>query len=167
MAEQTSYESKPSCKVVIVWLFTRLLLYLVIYGLILGFFFLRNDFNFGWDGSSILFIIIGLIIIIFFYLILLWKTYSYKITDKGIYFKGGIIVRKQKFVPFFKITNVETTQNIIEQILGISKLGFQTAGTGGQPIPEIVFEGLEEIEKPKQLVYRLIEKTKKSSKYDE
>ena len=130
-------------------------------------FFLRTGFSFGWFGRSIVSIIIGLVVIIFLYLIFLWKTYSYKVTDKGIYFKGRIIVRKQKFVPFFKITNVETTQNIIEQMLGINKLGFQTAGTGGQPKPEIVFEGLEDIEKPKQLVYQLIEKTKKSSKSDE
>lgn len=147
------------------------MLYLLIYGFILGFVFFRAG-TAGFSlfeniGTTIIFIIIGLILIIFIYLVFLWKTYSYKVTDRGIYFKGGIIVRKQKFVPFFKITNVETTQNIIEQMLGINKLGFQTAGTGGRPTPEIVFEGLEDVEKPKQLVYQLIEKAKKSSKYDE
>lgn len=167
MAEQTYYESKPSGKVVISWLFTKLLLYLLIYGFAFGYVFFRTEFDFGWFSRSFLSIIIGLIVIIFLYLIFLWKTYSYKVTDKGIYFKGGIIVRKQKFVPFFKVTNVETSQNIIEQMLGINKIGFQTAGAGGQPKPEIMFEGLEEIEKPKQLIYQLIEKTKKSSKYDE
>ena len=49
-------------------------------------------------------------------------------------------------------------------MLSISKLGFQTAGAGGRPIPEIVFEGLEDIEKPKKLVYELIEKEKKNSR---
>jgi len=166
MVEQTFYESKPSGKVVVTWIFTKLLLYLLIYGFV---FFITEKNGFGLFGNigTIMLSIIGLILIILVYLIFLWKTYSYKVTDKGIYFKCGIIVRKQKFVPFFKITNVETTQNIIEQMLGINKLGFQTAGTGGRPIPEIVFEGLEDIEKPKQLVYQLIEKAKKSSKYDE
>jgi len=165
MVERTYYESKPSGKVVVTWIFTKLLLSLFMIGFLFGFIFLgakeEGHSLFGNIGI-VLAIATGLIILIFIYLVFLWKTYSYKVTDKGIYFKGGIIVRKQKFVPFFKITNVETTQNLIEQMLGINKIGFQTAGTGGQPIPEIVFEGIEDIEKPKKLVYQLMEKSKKA-----
>lgn len=167
MAEQTLYETKPSGKVVVTWLFTRFLLYLLVYVFVLGYFLLRKGLSLGLFGGSVLFIIIGLIVITFLYLVFLWKTYRYKITDRGIYFNGGIIVRKQKFVPFFKITNVDTTQNIVERMLGINRLGFQTAGAGAQQRPEIVFDGIEDIEKPKQLVYQCIEKTKKSSKFDE
>ena len=150
MAEQTVYKSKPSWKVIIIWIFSKLLLQMLIYGLF-GYFIISR-LEFEWFNSYVLLTIIGLVAIIFLYLIFLWKTYDYKVTNKGIYFKGGIIVKKQKFVPFFKVTNVEASQNIVEQILGINKIGFQTAGTGGQPKPEIVFEGLEDVEKPKKLV---------------
>ena len=76
--------------------------------LILGFLFISVFFRveaitdlslFGNIATTILFIIIGLVLAIFVDLILLWKTYSYKVTDKGIYFDGGIFIRKQKFNP--------------------------------------------------------------------
>lgn len=174
MAEQTYYESKPSGKVLVTWLFGKLLLYLLMYGLIIFVVFFELPTFWSWlyayigNGLIIIFIIIAVLIL---YLNFLYKTYFYKITDKGVYFKGGIIVKEDKFVPFFKITDVKTSQNIIEQILGIKKLSFQTAGQTadryGHSKPEIQFEGLEDAEKPKQLVYQLIEKTKKTSKYDE
>ena len=175
MAEQTYYESKPSGKVLVTWLFTKLLLYLLIYGFVIFFVFIElesiRSWLFTYSGKIILSIIFVIIAVTFLYLNFLYKTYVYRVTDKGVYFKGGIIVREDKFVPFFKITDVRTSQNIIEQILGIKKLGFQTAGQTagryGYLKPEIEFEGLEDAEKPKQLVYRLIEKTKKASKYDE
>jgi len=177
MAEHTYYQSKPSRKVIIIWIFTKLLLTVFLFGFIFGYILLRifldtKEYSRGvFPIGNIAIIIISIIIIIVFlsiiYLFFLLKTYSYKISDKGVYFTGGIIVKKQKFIPFFKITNVEASQNLIEQMLGIHKLSFQTAGTGGQPIPEIFFEGLTEIEKPKQLCYQLIERTRKSSKYDE
>ncbi len=176
MAEQTYYESKPSGKILVTWLFTKLLLHLLIYGVILFIVFFELptfwSYIFGsYTGKMVITILFALIVIIFLYLNFLYKTYLYKITDKGVYFKGGIIVKEDKFVPFFKITDVRTSQNIIEQIFSIKKLGFQTAGQtttrSGYLKPEIEFEGLEDVEKPKQLVYQLIEKTKKSSKYDE
>ena len=175
MAEQTYYESKPSGKVLVTWLFTKLLLYLLIYGFVIFFVFIELESIRSWlftsSGKIILSIIFVIIAVTFLYLNFLYKTYVYRVTDKGVYFKGGIIVREDKFVPFFKITDVRTSQNIIEQVLGIKKLGFQTAGQTagryGYSKPEIEFEGLEDAEKPKQLVYQLIEKTKKASKYDE
>lgn len=178
MAEQTYYESKPSGKILVNWLFTKLSLSLLTFGFVYFIFFIELEStrigswlftrSLGKIILSIIFVIIAMILL---YLNFLYKTYVYRVTDKGIYFKGGIIVREDKFVPFFKITDVKTSQNIIEQILGIKKLGFQTAGqTAGRYgyfKPEIEFEGLEDAEKPKQLVYQLIEKTKKASKYDE
>ncbi|MBS3101450.1 PH domain-containing protein [Candidatus Woesearchaeota archaeon] len=174
MAERTYYESKPSGKIIVTWLFTKLLLYLLIYGFVFIFIFIElpnlGSYLSSSMGKTILVGLLVIIVVIFLYLNFLYKTYVYRITDKGIYFKGGIIIKEDKFVPFFKITDVRTSQNIIEQLLGIKKLGFQTAGQTagryGYSKPEIEFEGVEDAEKPKQLVYQLIEKTKKSSKYD-
>jgi len=96
------------------------------------------------------------------YLIVLRRTYHYKITDKGVYFIGGVIVKKQKFVPFYKITNIVTSQHILERILGIGRVGVQTAGMGGYAIPEIVFEGLTDPEKVNNLLKSLMERTQET-----
>ena len=127
-------------------------------------------FGFGTKNitpSILLLISVVFIFLTVIYAILLWKTYHYKITDKGVYFKGGLIIRKEKFIPFFKITNAEVTQTIFDQLLGIYSLGIQTAGTGGRSKPEILFGGLIDTEHPKQIIYKFIKSVKKSSKYSE
>lgn len=184
MTERTYYESKPSKKVFVDWMFTKVsrpLEAFILFLFILVSLFYANsssnseNYTLGnfFSASITTIIIIGTIItlfIVFIYFYFLSKTYHYKITDKGIYFDGGILIKKQKFVPFFKVTNVEISQNIIEQMLGISNIKIQTAGPTaglGGFLPEIILEGLEEVEKPKQLIYKLIKKAKQSKKYDE
>ena len=159
MEEKTNYESSPDGKIIFKCFFTKLLLYLII--LVFIWFIVGSRIFPGINYAQILPIFIGLTFIILIYLIFLSKTYNYKITDRGIYFNGGILLKEQKFVPFFKITNVVTSQNIIEQLLGISQIGFQTAGTGSNYIPEIIFEGIKEIERPKKIALQLMEKNKK------
>lgn len=157
--EKTLYTSQPSWKVLINWL----LFYCIIYWFVIGWVILA--------GSSLIFLVLGryadvswlallLFIVVIIYAVLLRLTYKYTITNKGVYFKGGIIIRKQTFVPFTKITNVIITQHILEQILCISKIGLQTAGTGGLPRPEIVFEGIEDVATPRKIIYEFIEKNK-------
>lgn len=174
-AEKTYYESKPAAKVLWIWFFTKAVLPVV---LIMFFFvwFIAAPVSLlmlktGTSSFALVVVTavfaVALILLAFVYLIFLRKTYVYKITNKGIYHKGGILRKREKFVPFFKITNTEASQGIIEQILKLNTLSFQTAGTGGRPLPEIVFEGLEDVENPKKIAYAMIERTRKASKYDE
>ena len=66
-------------------------------------------------------------------------------------FEGGILLRRVKSVPYHKITDVSVSQNILERILGISKLNIHTAGTG-IPSPEIQFVGLTDPEMPQSII---------------
>ena len=167
MAEQIYYEAKPTWKVVFNWLLGRWFLTVVIC-LILFFPMLYiPDFNTLRDyifNNTGLLLVVALILLLCIsaYLFFLYQTYTYKITDKGISCSGGIIVREDKFVPFSKITDIKTSQNIIERVLGISTISIQTAGQtitqNGYSIPEIMLEGLEDAEKPKQLLYQFIGK---------
>ena len=163
MNEKTLYETTPSAKVVVVWIFSR---FTVGIGFILGFilFFMMGSFRINpltifSIGISVLPI---LLVILFVYYLFLYKTYRYKITERGIYLSGGILLKVSKFVPFFKITNVEATSNLIEQLLGVSKLSIHTAGQAlssqGFPFAEMTFEGIVDIETPKRLIYQCIKK---------
>lgn len=152
MPEKTHWEGKPSWKVVILWA-----LYLAVAVLVIGTGLFKISRIVGDIFSSVFAGFCILVIIFIIYLVFLRKTYCYSITNKKVCFKGGIITKKQKLVPYHKITNVVVSQNILEQVLGISKIGFQTAGIGGKATPEITFEGLVDAEKPKKLVEQFLE----------
>jgi len=160
-SEKVLYEGKPSKKLFLSWSLKALLV-------LIGLFII-----FGANGiavaakantySVIAFAFLGYLIvfgIVFVYLFFLLKTYKYKITDKGIYFSGGILTKREKFVPFFKVTNVDVLQTFIDQMFRIKRLGFQTAGAGQSNIPEITFPGLADAETPKSIVLKHIEKNK-------
>ena len=81
------------------------------------------------------------------------KTINYVITNKRCIYVGGILRKVMHSVNFGKITDVEISQNIFEQILGVSTLGLFTAGTASvnprnlnKPIPELCFTGLDLVE---------------------
>jgi len=80
------------------------------------------------------------------------RTYVYYVTDQRCVFRGGILRRIERSVPYHKITDVERSQNIIERVLGISTLNIFTPGTastgsGGRGA-EISFPGLLDSEAP-------------------
>lgn len=101
-------------------------------------------------GVVLLAVVIGLL-----YSECLRRTYVYFVSNQRCVFRGGIIVRVERSVPYHKVTDVEMRQNIVERMLGISKLNIFTPGTAsvvnspfGGPRAEISFVGLADSETP-------------------
>jgi uncharacterized membrane protein YdbT with pleckstrin-like domain len=92
------------------------------------------------------FILIGILISIYF--VLLMTSYQYRITDSGVYLSGGILVRREEFMPFREISSMTASQDSLELVLGISNLIIRGADTEGYSGREIVFEGLVNPEEP-------------------
>ncbi len=93
------------------------------------------------------------------------RTFRYVITDQRCIFTGGIFIRRQRSVPFHKITDVEINQNFFENWLGISSLKIFTPGTGSVGMPgfekaEIVFVGLKDSEAPASIIQGMLKKFK-------
>ena len=93
------------------------------------------------------------------------ETYKYYVTNQRCIFEGGIVVRRLRNVPFYKITDVEINQNIIERMLGIFSLKIFTAGTASLGSPgferaEIVFWGLKDAETPAGIIQGILRKYK-------
>ncbi len=157
------WSGKPSPRVIFSWLFgsawavIMFFVFMIVVLFIIGLIFKSKTSALDALMRPMLYVAI-FFFAMFIYRIIELPTFHYKITANGIHLVGGLLKKKQKYVPYKKITNVEVSQNLIEQILHISKLNFQTAGTGGQPIPEIVFEGLVNVETPKNIVYEHITK---------
>jgi len=157
--EKVLYESNPSRRLFLSFGFKSLIVFLLLF-LFFGIdFFAKQQTSQAIVYFCLTFILLFLVSLLYLYFLV--KSYKYKITDKGIYFSGGIITKREKYVPFFKITNVDVLQTFIDQILGISRLGFQTAGQGASNFPEIKFQGLIDYDKPRKIALKYIEKDSK------
>ena len=154
--EKILYEGTPSKKLFWSWAVKATMILLVCLLFLSPMIFAaesRGAFYF-----DLVFVLLIYIFVLIFLKIQL-ETYRYKITDKGIYFNGGFLTKREKFVPFYKITNVDVLQTFVDQIFGIKRLGFQTAGQGASNYPEITFQGLTDAKNPKEIALKMIEKT--------
>ncbi len=87
------------------------------------------------------------------------KTYVYYVTDQRCVFHGGILRRVERSVPYHKITDVETSQNLFEKALGVSTLNIFTPGTGSKSA-EVSFVGLKDPETPAHTIAEMVDKCK-------
>jgi len=53
----------------------------------------------------------------------------YSITDKDIRCRTGVIARHLTVVPHYRITNYSADQSILERVLGLASVYFETAGS--------------------------------------
>ena len=162
--ENLLYELRPERRVLIVWLFTRVLPWTLLGGFfsvwligmlsavlaiatdgqVVGIF---HKIGITWIGSFLMAFIFSIAYVHF-----LQATHVYYVTSERCVFVGGIVRYRERSVPYHKITDVETSRSIIERVLGISSIRIFTPGTGsafswmtwGGQSPELKFEGLLE-----------------------
>jgi uncharacterized membrane protein YdbT with pleckstrin-like domain len=155
MLERIYYEGAPSPRLLIEWVFTILIPYTIALGLgwtsVAGFIFIM-DVAFERFMPAVVLGFTSISILVAIYLFLLVTTYEYKITDKGAYFSGGILTKRQQFVPFDKITNITVSQDMLQLTLGISNLSIQISGTNYDERSEIIFEGLVDPDEPRNIL---------------
>ena len=162
---------KPGKKILVIWFFSKCIIRAVaglfIYFwasffliIILGVMGYEVESGLLWSKNSFLIALIAIFIVLIMYYNHLLDTYTYYITDRRCVFRGGILQRIERSVPYHKITDVEISQNIVERILKISSLRIYTPGTasmrkslfGWKHGPEIEFVGLEDSETPANTV---------------
>ncbi len=94
-------------------------------------------FEFLGFSASILVILFfvgcGFIILIIqvFYNLLYLKSIEYSLDSKNLTFKGGVISRFEKIIPYQKIQHVIVYETYWQKILGLSSLSIETAREGG------------------------------------
>ena len=135
--EEVIYQDRPRKVIVVIWLLMTLIF-------ITPFSILASLAVFAsYAIETILLFTLIFSILILVYQIALVSTYRYYITNERVIFEGGILLRRLRSVPFYKITNFSLSQNIGERLLGLFSLNIHTAGTG-TTVPEIKFVGLKD-----------------------
>ena len=174
--ESIVHEMGPASQILVIWFFSKCLLptfvgAFVVFS-IFGFFGALIDAGGGvlisrWAMVATLIAagVGGVIVMVFAltYCVFLRRTYVYYVTNRRCVFRGGILVRVERSVPYHKVTDVERRQSIVERILGISRLNIFTPGTAsvatspflGQGA-EISFVGLKDSETPAATINDLL-----------
>lgn len=158
--EEVIHELKPDSKLLFIWFFTRCMLHGLLVGVMPALYgwiymtLMRKDIaaiESEWVliGSVLFLVFVVGTVLSFVYHRYLLASITYFITDRRCVWKGGILKKTEHTVSYHKITDVERSQNLIEQILKISTINLFTPGTASmkmgaasQVTPELCFEGL-------------------------
>lgn len=159
--EKILFQAQPKSSVIVIWLFTR-----VLGGIITSFIFVlffgistfsnAQSFTFAYALLLVVAFIIGILVYLM-YLVLLRKTFTYTVTNQQVVFEGGIFTKRQKMIPYHKITHTEISRNIAEQFLNIATLNIFTASVG-LAVAEISFTGLDDADKPLKIINEHLKK---------
>jgi uncharacterized membrane protein YdbT with pleckstrin-like domain len=118
--------------------------------------------------------VVGAVVVIslvltYAYLSVLAKTYSYNITDKRFVFTGGVLRKVVHAVEHRRVTDVQLSQNLAEQIFKVYSVNLFTPGTASvrpnaknQPMPELRLEGIPNGPEVFALVSELLAKARAS-----
>lgn len=159
--ENILHDLKPMKRLIVLWLFTRCVPH-ALTGAIGSFFLIYGyqifafkdgdapmDYGFVGTGAVLMFILV--LTLSYVYNRFLIATIRYLVTDRRCVWSGGILRKVEHTVSYLKITDVERSQNIVEQVLNISTINLFTPGTASvrmnarsQPMPELRLEGLAE-----------------------
>jgi uncharacterized protein len=80
-----------------------------------------------------------------------YRTLEYKIEDKGVSMKVGILFRREVYLTYRRIQDIHVTKNIIHRWLGLSAVAIQTAS--GSSSAEMTIEGIRQPEALRDFLY--------------
>jgi uncharacterized membrane protein YdbT with pleckstrin-like domain len=118
--EEVIYEGHPSWRSTIAFYLKGLLIAIVI-GVIV---WLIKDVGLGVVGWAVVFAIVILVGFIRRYFTV------YTITNQRLRIQRGIIARNVQQTQIERVQNVNTNQSVIQRMLQVGTVGFDTAGTG-------------------------------------
>ncbi len=157
--ESIVLEARPSPKVAQVWLFTKALpAALMLAGIAFwAWLILNSPAERGaprpYSGTAGVVFVGGLfvfgLLLMHVYNVFLARTYVYRVTSHRFVFAGGILRKTTHAVEHRRVTDVQLSQNLIEQVLSLGCVNLSTPGTvnGGangknRSMPELRLEGL-------------------------
>ena len=177
--ETVLLEAKPSANVAITWLFSKALPIGFYAGLLLlvSWIFFNSPPERGKPPPYSF--LVGALVVVGGFLVAwgiahlycrqLAQSFKYLVTSQRFIFSGGIARRVLHAVEHRRVTDVQLSQNPIEQLAKLSSVSLFTPGTASvrpnaknQPMPELRLEGLPNGEEVFALVSACVQKAKPS-----
>ena len=82
------------------------------------------------------------------------RRFSYELTADTLDIDSGVVSRRSREIPLRRIQNVDISRNVIQRLLGISVVSFETAG-GGETEAQLRFVTFEEAKRLQRELARL------------
>jgi uncharacterized membrane protein YdbT with pleckstrin-like domain len=175
--ETVLLEAKPSANVATTWLFSKALPIGFYVGVLLfvSWIFFNSPAERGKPPPHGLSVGVSVIVggflvawaIAYVYCRQLAQSFKYTVTSQRFIFSGGIVRRVQHAVEHRRVTDVQLSQNPVEQLVKLSSVSLFTPGTASvrpssknQPMPELRLEGLPNGEEAFALVSACVQKAK-------
>lgn len=57
-----------------------------------------------------------------------YHRFEYELTEDTLNIRSGVISRREREIPYHRIQNVDVKRNVIQRLLGIAEVSFETAG---------------------------------------
>lgn len=73
-----------------------------------------------------------LLIIFIIYGVLYWLRYVFYLSEKELRLEYGVLIRKQRYIPFERIQSVQISAGILQRMFGLVKVQVETAGGGSK-----------------------------------
>ncbi|SIQ96367.1 putative membrane protein [Haladaptatus litoreus] len=82
-----------------------------------------------------------------------YRRFDYVLTDSSLDIDSGVISRRRREIPLRRIQNVDISRNIVQRVLGIALVGFETAG-GGETEASLRFVAYDEARRLQREIQR-------------
>jgi membrane protein YdbS with pleckstrin-like domain len=89
--------------------------------------------TYAWIISLPLAALVAALLFTVYWIYRFYASITYRLTDREVVVTQGVWFRNKRFVPYNRITNVETTQGPISRRYGVGKVAIQTAGYSRTP----------------------------------
>lgn len=99
-----------------------------------------------WDAGTAVVVGLALLAVALVVGLLRRMATTYKITNQRLHIRRGIVARKTQEARLERVQNVNTSQSVLERILQVGTIDFDTAG-GGDPAADFAFRGVSQPEK--------------------
>ncbi|SEO96567.1 putative membrane protein [Halogranum amylolyticum] len=73
----------------------------------------------------------GIVVLLVAYEVLYYRRYEYELTADTFDIRSGVVSRRNREIPLRRIQNVDISRNVVQRVLGIAALNFETAGGSG------------------------------------
>ncbi len=87
-------------------------------------------------------------------LIPLWFRYAtlrYKFEDSGVSMQWGVLFRREVYLTYRRIQDIQLTRNLLQRWMGLAKISLQTASGSSQA--EMAIEGILQAEELRDFLY--------------
>jgi putative membrane protein len=83
-----------------------------------------------------------------------YRRFDYELTGETLDIRSGVVARRNREIPLRRVQNVDISRNVLERLLGIAAVSFETAG-GGETEATLRYVDFEEAKRLQREVARL------------